>query len=244
MQFKKKLAYIQVLAVLMVFLSGMSSCSKKTAEDKQSNSSGSKSGTSNLVPIKLKLPMARFVGTRVNIEGVTNLEPRCTKPREPFLAPAGVTNVALGKSVACSGDKPMMGELSWLVDDDKEATDGSLIELGPFLQHITIDLGFQHEIYAVVVWHDHKQEFVYNDVVVQVSDNKDFIDYTTIFNNDDDNSAGQGAGKDKNYVETAEGKLIDAKGIKGRFVRLYSQGNSSSDQNNYLEVAVYGKSVK
>ena len=38
---------------------------------------------------------------------------------------------------------------------------------------------------------------------------------TTIFNNDFKNELGLGAGKDLNYVETYQGKLIDAKGAKG-----------------------------
>jgi len=31
------------------------------------------------------------------------------------------------------------------------------------------------------------------------------------------------------------------KGVKGQYVRLYSMGNNSNDQNHYLEVEVYGK---
>jgi hypothetical protein len=36
-------------------------------------------------------------------------------------------------------------------------------------------------------------------------------------------SLGLGAGKDLNYIETYQGKLIDAKGVKGRYVRLLQQ---------------------
>ena len=43
------------------------------------------------------------------------------------------------------------------------------------------------------------------------------------------------------YFENFEGRLLDAKGAKGRYVRLYSKGNSSDDQNHYTEVEVYGK---
>jgi hypothetical protein len=74
-----------------------------------------------------------------------------------------------------------------------------------------------------------------------VSDDKDFLKgVTTIFNNDHDNTAGLGIGKDKEYIETAEGKLFDPKGAKGRFVRLYSNGNTTNDLNHYVEVEVYG----
>jgi hypothetical protein len=95
------------------------------------------------------------------------------------------------------------------------------------------------------LWHFHKQPRVYFDVIVQVSDDPNFIkNVSTIFNNDHDNSSGLGAGKDMNYVETAEGKLIDAKGIEGRYVRCYSNGNTNNDLNHYIEVAVYGTPLK
>jgi hypothetical protein len=47
-------------------------------------------------------------------------------------------------------------------------------------------------------------------------------------------------GKDKEYIEVAEGKLIDPKGAKGRYVRLSSSGNTTNDLNHYVEVEVYG----
>jgi len=43
------------------------------------------------------------------------------------------------------------------------------------------------------------------------------------------------------YTETNEGKLIDTKGVRARYVRLHSRGNTSNDLNHYIEVAVYGK---
>ena len=52
--------------------------------------------------------------------------------------------------------------------------------------------------------------------------------------------AGMGIGTDKEYVETNEGKLIDAKGATARYIRLYSQGSTSSELNHYTEVEVYG----
>jgi hypothetical protein len=82
-------------------------------------------------------------------------------------------------------------------------------------------------------------------MVVQVAEDRDFTTgVRTVFNNDRDNSAGLGAGKDMHYVETHYGKLIDAKAVQGRYVCLYSNGNSSNDQNHYIEVEVYGKPAK
>jgi hypothetical protein len=78
-----------------------------------------------------------------------------------------------------------------------------------------------------------------------VADDADFVtNVKTIFNNDIDNSAGQGVGTNMHYTDTYEGKLIDAKGVKGRYVRLYSNGNSSNEQNHYTEVEVYGKAAE
>ena len=197
-----------------------------------------------LAPIPLELPEALFIGTPGNMD-VKNLEKPLGKPRPPFLAPAGTVNLALGKSIASSDEEPVIGEIELINDDDKEASDGSYVELGPFLQHVTIDLEAQSDIYAVVVWHYHKQARVYFDVVVQVADDPDFVkNVTTIFNNDIDNSAGLGVGADKHYVETSEGKLIDAKGVQGRYIRFYSNGNTSDDLNHYIEAAVFGKPVK
>ena len=195
----------------------------------------------DLIPIELELPKAMFVGTPTNMS-IEKLEKPLGKPRPAFLAPKGVTNVALGKSVASTDDMPIIGDIEYITDGDKDADEGYFVELGPFTQHVTIDLEKKYDIYAVVVWHFHKQARVYFDVVVQVADDAEFTkNVKTIFNNDLNNSSGQGKGEDWHYVETAEGKLIDAKGVEGQFVRLYSKGNNSNDLNHYIEVEVYGK---
>ena len=194
-----------------------------------------------LVALAISLPKPMFVGTPQDTR-VPNLEKPSGKPRPPFYAPAGVENVAFETPVTSSDEEPIIGEIEMITDGDKEAADGSYVELGPFRQDITVDLEAEYEIYAIVCWHYHKQARVYFDVVVQVADDPDFItNVTTLFNNDIDNSAGQGVGKDKHYTETSEGRLIDAKGVRGRYVRLYSQGNNSNDLNHYIEVEVYGK---
>jgi len=196
-----------------------------------------------LVPMEIILPKPMFVGTPQDTK-VENLEKPLGKARAPFLAPEGTKNVALNKPVSSSDEFPIIGEIDMITDGDKEAADGSYVELGPFLQHVTIDLEKAYNLYAIVVWHYHKQPRVYFDVVVQVSNDPDFItDVKTVFNNDIDNSAGLGIGKDMHYTETNEGKLIDllSQGSpKARYVRLYSNGNTSNDLNHYIEVDVYG----
>ena len=197
-----------------------------------------------LVPLEIKLPKPMFVGTPQNLR-VPYLEKPLGKPRPPFLVPEGTVNVAAGMSVTSSDEWPIIGELEMVTDGDKEAGEGSYVELGPFLQHVTIDLGEEREIYAIVFWHFHKQPIIYYDVIVQAGNDPEFKEgHATLFNNDHDNSAGSGKGPDLHYVETAEGKLVDAKGTHARYVRLQSQGNTGDDLNHYIEVEVYGRPVK
>ncbi len=197
-----------------------------------------------MAALPLELPNPMFVGTPTNIK-VPNLLKPTGKPRPDFYAPAGCVNLAAGKVVSSTDDMPIIGEIDMINDGDKEAADGSYVVLGPFQQHITIDLEGECEIYAVVVWHYHKQARVYFDVIVQTSDDADFIsNVQTVFNNDMDNSSGMGIGMDMHYVETSEGKLVDAKGVKGQYVRLYSNGNNATDLNAYIEVEVWGKAAK
>jgi hypothetical protein len=203
-----------------------------------------KAQTAGLEPIPLVLPKPMFEGTPENLR-LPNLEKPTGKPRPAFLAPAGTVNLALKKQVTVSGADPTVGDIDMLTDGDKAGADGSYVELAPGLQKAAIDLGAKSTIYAVVIWHFHKRARVYNDVIVQVADDPDFIsNVRTIFNNDYDNSAGMGIGKDLSYIETAEGKLIDAKGVEARYIRLFSNGNNVNALNHYVEVEVYGKPAK
>jgi hypothetical protein len=187
------------------------------------------------VPLKTDLPKPVVVGTPVPIK-VTNLEPAQKGKRPDFLVPVGTTNLAKGKKVSSSDSDPVIGTLDLITDGDKEGDEGSWVELGPGKQWVQIDLEKEADISAVLVWHFHSQARVYFDVVVQVSDDPKFEKgVTTIF---DDTT---GSGKDLAYIETYEGKLIDAKGVKGRYVRLYSKSNTTNKLNHYIEVEVFGK---
>ena len=236
-----RIAVSMVLVISLGFIVAAAMGADSNAPAADANAVAAKPA-GDLVPIPLVLPKPQFVGTPQNFQGIANLEKPSGKPREPFYAPKGTTNVAFKKPVKSSDEQPIIGDIEMITDGDKEATDGSYVELGPMKQFITIDLQAKYNIYAVVIWHYHKQARVYKDVVVQIADDPDFIkNVQTIFNNDDKNTLGLGIGKDRNYVETSEGKLIDAKGVVGRYVRCYSNGNSANDLNNYIEVEVYGR---
>jgi len=109
--------------------------------------------------------------------------------------------------VTASDKDPIIGKLEQVTDGDKEGSDGSWVELAPGLQWVQIDLGRLLTSTAFCLWHQHGDPRIYRDVVVQVADDADFINgVKTIFNNDQDNSAGLGVGKDREFFETYEGK--------------------------------------
>jgi len=196
-------------------------------------------------PLKIKLPKPQFVGTPKNVK-TANLEaPRKAAKRPPFMAPVGVTNVARGKKVTCSDGEPIIGSLKQITDGNKDAEEGSFVLISPGKQWVQIDLGQSHGVYAILVWHFHRQPRVYRDIVAQVSDDPTFAKgVATVYNNDHDNSLGLGKGKEKEYFETYEGRLIDAKGVIGRYVRLYSNGSTDGDMNHCIEVEVHGRVEK
>jgi hypothetical protein len=192
------------------------------------------------VELKLQLPKPMFIGTPTNIKS-PNLEAITGKSRGPFMVPAGTKLLSLKRPVKSSDMQPVIGEMEMVTDGEKEGGDGYFIELGPGKQWVQIDLGASYALHAILAWHYHSQARVYRDVIVQVSDDKDFLKgVQTVFNNDHDNTSGLGLGKDKEYIEVAEGRLFDPKGVKGRYVRLYSNGNTTNDLNHYVEIEVYG----
>ncbi len=198
-----------------------------------------------LTKVDLELPRPAFKGTPTNAPPGTNLEKPRKGARKPLLAPAGVENVAKGKPVTSSDPEPIIGELECVTDGTKEAEEGAYVELGPGLQWVQIDLKKKYEIFGLLVWHYHMTARVYRDVVVQVSNDPDFIEgVQTVFNNDHDNSSGLGLGDAKEYWETFEGKLMRVDGATGRYVRLYSKGSTADDQNHYTEVEVFGLPAK
>lgn len=202
----------------------------------------SRIGQEEKVVLQLELPKPMFVGTPRNIRSA-NLERITGKKRGPFLVPAGTELRSVNKAVLASDMEPIIGEVEFVTDGEKSGEDGYYVEFGPGVQYVQIDLEETFALHAILVWHFHSQARVYRDVIVQVSEDPDFISgVRTVFNNDHDNSAGLGIGKDKEYIEVNEGRLINPKGVRARYVRLYSQGNTSNDMNHYVEVEVYGTS--
>jgi hypothetical protein len=197
------------------------------------------------VPLDIKLPAPAFKGTPKDLQVGPNVEPISDKPRAPMMVPPGLKNVAPGSKVTCSDKNVTAENLAKLTDNDKEASDQSIIFIHKGTQWVQMDLGSPQEIFAVLLWHAHNMAKVYHDVIVQVADDADFIENVrTVFNNDQDNTSGLGVGTDREYFETYEGKLINAKGVKARYIRFYSKGSTESALNEYTELEVFGRPAK
>ncbi len=198
----------------------------------------------DLIPLPVQYPHPQFIDFTHQWD-IPNLSNPFKTKQPTILVPVGTRNVALGKPVSASDERLAIGELPMLTDGDKEGSDGHYLELNSGTQWIQVDLGAEYKIFAIALWHYHKQPRVYFDVVVQVSNDKNFSrGVRTLFNNDDDASSFLGYGRDKNYVETYKGKIIKAKGIKARYVRCYSNGNNQNNLNHYVELEVFGIPVK
>jgi hypothetical protein len=196
-----------------------------------------------LVPLKPVLPQAAFVGTPKDQPAGANID--SGKLAKPLLIPKDAVNIAPKATLTTSDAKASPRVLPKIVDGDKEARDASVVLLRKGVQYLQFDLGSPNELYAIVVWHAHDTPKVYHDVVVQIADDADFSKgVRTLFNNDKENAVGRGVGTDREYFETNEGKTVDAKGEKARYVRLYSKGSTDSSLNEYTEVEIYGRPPK
>jgi len=218
-----------------------SGCGKKsdTAAD-SNNTAAATGGTVGGVKLETALPPELIEGTPKPMK-VPNLVQAPTKAPE-FLVPEGTVLLSKGKKVTGSDDNPIIGTLDLITDGDKDAGEGYFVELLDGLQWVQIDLEKSADLAAIWLWHFHSQKRAYHDVIVQISDDPTFkTGVTTVYNNDYDDSAKMGKATDNPYVESRFGIIIDAKGTKGRYVRLYSNGNTSNEMNHYVEAEVFGK---
>lgn len=201
--------------------------------------------SADMVEISPEFPKPMFIGTPVPAE-LPNLEkPDPSKVIKSFKAPKGTTLLSKDKPVTSSDEFPIIGDLTLVTDGDPDGSDGCFVELAPGPQWVQIDLEAEANIHKIIVWHFHKQAQAYVDVVVQASDDAEFKNgVTTLYNSDHDDSLGLGKGGDMAYIETNHGRVIDGKGVKARYVRLYSNGNTSNEMNHYCEVSVYGTPAK
>jgi len=121
------------------------------------------------VYIKMEFPKPSFTGTPKAVRQHVHLDRYPSyKPRPPILVPAGCdTLLSRGCKVTSSDDDPIIGELPYVTDGEKEDDAATYVELGPGLQWIQIDLGDEKEIHAVCIWHrgGNEVQCAYRDVV-------------------------------------------------------------------------------
>ena len=172
-----------------------------------------------------------------------NLEPsRNGKPRDPILIPVNATNLLSKGCRVTASAVPLQGEMSNVTDGKKEHDDAQTV-LPEGTQWVQIDLGKEQEVFAVWIWHGYEYACVYHDVVCQLSNDPAFLEgVTTVFNNDHDNTSGLGPGSDKEYIETNEGRPLALGGVRARYLRFYSRGDTETSKNRYSEIEIYGRS--
>jgi hypothetical protein len=190
------------------------------------------------MPLALSFPAPTLKGTPEDLPKNDLIEATPEKP-PVVMVEKGVKNVAKGKTVT-SSVPPFTGDLKQITDGQKDATDADAVEFKKGVQWIQVDLGKSYPISAIAMWHDHRYIQVMHGIIVQVSDDAEFkTGVTTIFNNDRENTSSQGVGTNKEYFETYQGKVIEVKDVKGRYVRGYTHGSSQGALNAWQELEVY-----
>ena len=106
------------------------------------------------------------------------------------------------------------------------------------------DLKKIYDINSVKMWRYYADGREYTPTVIAVSDSKeDWNSENTevIYNSDQENIYGFGAGTDEGYAETAEGREFSCDTpVTGQYVRIYSCGSNINQGNHLVEFEVYG----
>jgi hypothetical protein len=201
-----------------------------------------KPGAGPLVPLQPKLPAPAFIGTPKNLPPGLDIEPAAKEPPPPLLIPGDARNLAPIARISSSDKRATASDLAKITDGDKEATDEGVALLRKGVQYLQFDFGGLRELFAIIIWHAHDTPKIFRAVIVQAAADPDFTqNVSTLFNNDRGNTAGLGAGADRQYIESYRGKTIDARGVTARYLRLYSAGSTESAMNEYTEVEIYGR---
>ena len=198
-------------------------------------------GAGEVTVIRPEMPKPMFVGSGPSRDyAPPNLEKSNDRPVLEVSIPRRVSLLSKGVQVTSSDPAPL-GDLGLITDGEKTGDDGYYVDILPGSQWVQLDLGETREIWLLWLWMFHKQAVIYKDVIIEVANDPDFSDARIIFNNDHDNTANMGAGTNESWIETNHGHAIRANGVRGRYVRLYSNGRSIDDTNQWIEVEVYGR---
>jgi len=200
-------------------------------------------GETGKVALAPALPKPAFEGTPIDVRSPHIEAYRGDGvPPPPLLVPEGTRLLSRGCAVTCNDSGVQKRDLALVTDGDKQYSVSSYLELAPGVRWVQIDLGTNAAIYAVCLWRERPEPCVYHDTVVQVSADPSFASgVITLFNNDFDNSAGLGTGTDKEYFEDYFGRRVAVPSMPARYVRISSNGNTSTPYSHFTEVEVYGK---
>ena len=195
------------------------------------------------VALEPVLPKPAFEGTPIDVRSAHIEAYRGDGvPPPPLLVPEDARLISKGCRVSANDSLVSKRDLALVTDGNKQYSTSAYLELAPGLRWIQLDLGAEVEIYAICLWRERPEQCIYRDTVVQISSDPEFVrEVTMLFNNDYDNSAGLGVGTDQEYYEDHFGRRINGRGGRARYVRIFSNGNTSDIYNHFTEVEVYGK---
>jgi hypothetical protein len=245
MQKSKPIFAVLRVAILLAAVCQLASGCKKAAPEKPKKTTFARGGM-KLVELDLEIHAVTGPTTRDNIEDISPPHLRKYKKnekRKPFMVIEGLENLAMFKPVTVS-NAPGIGEIEQINDGIMSSDEFDFVE-GP--GWVQVDLEESASIHAIVLWHYHASVVIFNDVIVQISDNADFTqNVRTLFNNDHDNSAGMGKGSDTAYISSGWGEIVDARDenlqpATARYIRLYTNKSTDGLSPRYVELAVYGK---
>lgn len=190
-------------------------------------------------------------GTEQLWNGITEFEVYGIKNNEDTDSKA--SNVLPGSLVSTSN--PPIARLGLETDGNKICDETGLACYQPDndLQWTQYDLKAPHEIDGIGMWYyynpnakDESEYRINRDIIVQLSNDPEFKEeVVTVYNNDQDNSAGQGIGTDEEFKATPEGKQISFEPVTAQYIRFWvngftSENGSEGNWNNVLEYEAYG----
>ena len=134
-----------------------------------------------------------------------------------------------------------MENLAMTTDGIKSTSNYANSNTATGLQWVQLNLGAAYNLNDIKVWHYFGDARKYHDVIVMVSNDPNFGsgNYTIVYNNDTNNSAGFGTGTNSEYAESSTGLDIPFTAVNAQYVRLYSNGSTVNSYNHYGEVEVY-----
>lgn len=147
------------------------------------------------------------------------------------------TNVAFNKSITL--DPECEPDLYVYATDGDTSSNHYVNANG--MTSLTMDLEAEYIIDKVKMWHYTVGGRIYNDVIIQFSNDPDFEEgVITVFNNDSNNTCGQGSGTDGTYVESPDGKEFTFAPVTARYFRTWVNGSSAGPNGHWQEIEIYG----